>query len=119
MVVKTSTMKTNQINIAKDFTTTPGARYRTDGHFSGQEFYEDILEPKYISLKDTNEKLIINLDGTEGYATSFLDQAFGQLAKEYGKEVVLNRIEFISMAEPFLIEEIKSYMSDSLIIEQK
>jgi hypothetical protein len=98
------------INISEDFSETPGARHRTDGDFSGQEFFEDILEIKFNSLKK-NEILIIDLDGTDGYATSFLDEAFGGLARKYNKDVVLKKLKFISNEEPFLIDEIKSYIN--------
>jgi hypothetical protein len=100
------------IKISNEFSETPGARHRSDGDFSGQEFFEEILEPAYLSLKE-NEKIIIDLDGTDGYATSFLDEAFGGLARKYGKQNVLNKIEFISEEEPFLIDEIKTYMNGS------
>ena len=44
-----------KISIAKDFSLYPGARYRTDGDNSGQQFYEDILKPKFNKVwKDTN-----------------------------------------------------------------
>lgn len=102
-----------KISVAKDFSITPGARYRTDGDFSGQEFYEDILHEKFISILETEESLIVDLDGTDGYATSFLDAAFGELARKFGKEKVLAKIVFISEEEPYLIEEIKSYMNEN------
>lgn len=101
-----------EINIASEFSTTPGARYKTDGDFSGQEFFENILEPKFLSIKDKENKLIVNLDNTYGYATSFLDEAFGGLARKYGKILVLSKIEFISLEEPDLVHEIKSYMDE-------
>ena len=101
-----------EINIALDFSETPGARYKTDGDFSGQDFFENILEPKFLSIKENGKKIIVNLDNTAGYATSFLDEAFGGLARKYGKDIVLNKIEFISIEEPYLIEEIKSYMNE-------
>ena len=78
-----------------------------------QQFYEGILEPKYESLnQEKGEKLEIDLDGTEGYATSFLDEAFGGLARKYGKEKVIKSLVFISYEEPYLIDEIKSYMNE-------
>ena len=102
-----------RIKISEDFSKIPGARYRKDGEYSGQQFYEDILEPKYESLnQEKGEKLEIDLDGTEGYATSFLDEAFGGLAREYGKEKVIKSLVFISYEEPYLIDEIKSYMNE-------
>lgn len=101
----------NLIKIAKDFSITPGARHRTDGDFSGQEFFENILEVKYKEVDKNNGVLTINLDGTDGYATSFLDEAFGGLARKYGISVI-SKIIFISDEEPYLIEEIKSYMNE-------
>lgn len=101
-----------EINIASDFSCTPGARYITDGDFSGQEFFEKILEPSFLNIKNTTDKLFVNLDNTDGFATSFLDEAFGGLARKYGKDLVLSKIEFISIEEPYLIEEIKSYMNE-------
>lgn len=100
-------MKT--INISENFSKTPGARHRSDGDFSGQEFFEDILEKAFTKLTD-DETLLVDLDGTDGYATSFLDEAFGALARKYTKEIVLSKITFKSEEEPYLIEEIKSYM---------
>ena len=100
------------INIAEEFSVTPGARYRTDGDFSGQEFFEEILGEKFLSVIDADNTLIVNLDGTDGYATSFLDEAFGGLARKYGKDLVFSKVNFISEEEPYLIEEIKSYMND-------
>lgn len=98
-----------KIIISEHFSKTPGARHRTDGDFSGQEFFEGILENTFTGLKE-NETLMIDLDGTDGYATSFLDEAFGGLARKYTKEIVLSKISFKSEEEPYLIEEIKSYM---------
>ena len=91
-----------------DFTTTPGPRKREDGLFSGEEFRENFLE-KYF-LDGSSDKIEINLDGVEGYSTAFLEEAFGGLVRKFGKDVVKNRLEFISMEEPFLKEEIKSYI---------
>ncbi len=101
-----------EINIAQDFSETPGARYKTDGDFSGQEFFEIILEPKFIEVQNTENTLLINLDNTDGYATSFLDEAFGGLARKYGRENILKKIDFISNEEPYLIKEIKTYMDE-------
>ncbi len=100
------------LKISSDFSDTPGARYYSDGGDSGQEFYERILRHAFKEALDDNSKLTIDLDGTEGYATSFLDEAFMRLTKEFGKENVLTHIEIISSEEPDWIEEIKSYIED-------
>lgn len=101
------------INICKDFSETPGARYRLEGDFSGEEFREDILKPKFEEIKETNEKLIIELDGGYGYPTSFLEEAFGGMARIYGSKMIKDKLEFISNDEPSLVDEILSYIEDA------
>jgi len=97
------------INIfVADFTTTPGPRKKEDGRFSGEEFREKYLE-KYFNDGST-EKIIINLDGVEGYSTAFLEEAFGGLVRMFGKDIVKRRLGFISTEEPMLIDEIDSYI---------
>ena len=97
-----------EISIAKDFTDTPGGRYKKDGPYSGEEFREKLLEPLFQT--NSSEKIIINLDGVEGYSTAFLEEAFGGLARIFGKKIVKKRLEFISIEEPLLKEEIKNYI---------
>lgn len=99
------------IRIATDFTETPGARYRVEGDFSGEEFREDILEPRFLEASNRGEKLTIDLDGGYGYPTSFLEEAFGGLARKYGSQIVAATLEFISQDEPSLVDEIREYIS--------
>ncbi|RYX84645.1 DUF4325 domain-containing protein [bacterium] len=103
----------NIIRISKDFSTTPGARYRSDGKFSGQEFYENILSQKFEKSLSQNKQLIIDLDGTYGFATSFLSEAFNRLSMAFGSDVVWSNIKIISSEEPYLIDEIKEYIHDA------
>jgi hypothetical protein len=100
------------LKISSDFSETPGARYYTDGHDSGEEFYERILRHAFKEALDDRSILSIDLDGTEGYATSFLDEAFMRLTKEFGKKEVLSHIKIISSEEPDWISEIDSYIKD-------
>jgi len=102
------------LSIANDFKETPGARYISDGPYSGELFYKDHLKPAFLKVKDNDKKLIIDLDGTEGYATSFLDEAFGSLSKEFSEDFVLSKIKFISTEEPNLVNEIKDYIHEAL-----
>lgn len=100
------------INIAKDFASTPGARYKADGSFSGEEFRERCLEPYFQDVED-DSKIVIILDGTEGYATSFLEEAFGGLARKYGKKRCLERLSFISNEDKLLVDEVRTYIESS------
>lgn len=98
------------ITISKDFSETPGSRYISEGKYSGEEFRETLLKQSFLEAREKNEKLIINLDGGYGYPTSFLEEAFGGLARLYGSTVVLDIIEIISEDEPSLVDEIKDYI---------
>jgi hypothetical protein len=100
------------IKISADFTTCPGARYYSDGPFSGEEFFDKLLSAKFGESLSSREKLTVDLDGTEGYATSFLDEAFSRLAKKYNPKTVWDNLILISSEEPDWIDEIKTYIFD-------
>src|SRR3990172_10415973 len=108
-------METDQLSVivAKEFSMTPGPRYRSEGDFSGQQFREDLLRPRFIKALETNKKLFVDLDGTEGYLTSFLEEAFGGLAREFGEDVVESRLQFKSLDDPLAVEEILEYIKDA------
>jgi len=101
-----------QINISKDFSDSPGARYRSDGEKSGQEFYETLLKTKFDEALEKSEHLFIDLDNSWGYASSFISGSFGQLSSDYGADKVLRTLKFKSQDDPMLeqkiIEEIKN-----------
>jgi hypothetical protein len=73
-------MNEHAIIIDRDFTHYPGGRHRKHGKFSGEEFRDDFLVPAL----HTYERVIVDLDGVEGYASSFLEEAFGGLVREAG-----------------------------------
>ena len=102
-----------KISIAKDFSATPGSRNIFEGAFSGEEFLNKVLEPKFVSTLKKDAVITIDLDGTEGFATSFLEEAFGGLARKYEPKLVLEKLRFISNDEPLLTEEIKSYIQEA------
>ena len=93
-----------------DFTIFPNTRHRDEGEGSGEQFFEEYLKPAYEKAVAKNESLEVDLDGTEGYATSFLDESFGLLAEFFGSNEVLNRLKIISLEEPDWENEIKSYI---------
>ncbi|MFA6250275.1 MAG: hypothetical protein WC686_02080 [Candidatus Shapirobacteria bacterium] len=104
-----------EVNIAKDFTLTPGARYRTDGKFSGEEFYEDVLKARIDEVwsKD-NSKLIVYLDGTYGYASSFLSEVSIRIVKDFiDKKKILEKINFVSEKDPLIVEAIVKFINET------
>ena len=107
------------INVAKDFTETPGARYKTQGAFSGEEFRDNILYPKFIDSIKNNDKLTVNLDGGYGYGSSFLEEAFGGLVRKLKKEKNMHyndvkSIEIISNDNIAWIKKIHTYIDEEI-----
>lgn len=90
----------NTISILNDFSEYPGLRHCNISDDSGEEFYHTILNKKFKEVYERNEILTIILDGTGGYASSFLDEAFGNLVYDFTLNVVKNHIEIISEEEP-------------------
>lgn len=92
-------MKT--INIKNDFTKNPGLRHSNISEFSGEDFYHTILNSLFYQALKSKEKLIVILDGVEGYAPSFLDEAFGNLVYDFSLEKVKKILSIISEDEPY------------------
>lgn len=109
-------MKKIEIIISSDFTDAPGARYRKDGPFSGEEFYEDLMKSKLKSVWDNEEKLYINFDNTMGYASSFISEVFLRAVTDFkDKKKIKEKIIFISEDDPLLIDEIEAAIDEAKI----
>lgn len=94
------------ISIAKNFSIYPGGRVKEDGPYSGQLFKEQFLIPILKDLK----QVIIDLDGTRGYGSSFLEEAFGGLIRDgYPKSQILTSFKFKS-SDQSIIDEINEYI---------
>jgi hypothetical protein len=101
------------IKIAEEFSKTPGPRSRDEGQFSAEEFLDTLLMERYQQAVQSRARLLILLDGTAGYATSFLEGAFGELVRRTSKKRVKETIQFISTEEPYLIDEINQYIENA------
>ena len=78
------------IHVREDFTEFPGGRYREDGTFSGEEFRNDFLIPAL----DNFDQVLVQLDGTAGYPSSFLEEAFGGLVRAgYSRAALAKKLE--------------------------
>lgn len=71
-------MKMTTIRIAEEFSRLPGGRYPEDGDGNGTDFREEFLVPAL----DKGEIVTVVLDGTRGYPSSFLEEAFGGLIRQ-------------------------------------
>ena len=100
------------LSVATDFSQTPGPRYSSDGKSSAEEFRSFHLLPALSKARSDGQKLLIVLDGTSGYAASFLEEAFGGLIRHGSMQPdeAIDLLEFESVEEPELIEEIKGFM---------
>lgn len=93
-----------------EFSRYPTGRYREHSNSSGEEFRDDYLLP---ALKKSSSVVII-LDGTEGYGSSFLDEAFAQIpeSNDFSLKDIRGRVEFVSESDPSLITEINDNIDD-------
>jgi len=87
-------MEELKIVISSDFSNKLGGRWIKLGLYSGEAFYNILLLPKYQKAREENVKLHIYLDGTKGYGSSFLDQSFGELARNHNVTEVKDTIVF-------------------------
>lgn len=99
-----------EIKVLRDFTFTPGARDYDDGKESGQEFYEKLLKIKFKEALDQKVKLKVDLDGVEGYPSSFLSESFGLLGNEFGAEIAWANLIIVSNEVPKFIKKIEGYV---------
>lgn len=67
-----------RIKIATDYSDTPVGRFPEDGEYNGTRFREEFLRPA-LSEED---KVRVDIDGVEGYGSSFLEEAFGGLVRK-------------------------------------
>lgn len=89
----------------------PGPRYKLQGKGSGEAFREDYLIPAFNKAIENKEILYVDMDGAKyGYPTSFLEEAFGGLARKCGTELVQKTIRIESTGEPMLVKEIMHYI---------
>jgi hypothetical protein len=102
-----------QLNILRDFTLTPGPRFRHEGPFSGEQFREEVLVPKFKEALQAKTTLHVDLDGTAGYGTSFLEESFGGLARIYSPDLVLKHIELKSEEDAYLAEDVIAYIEEA------
>ncbi len=94
------------ISIAKDFALKSGPRFAKHGDFSGEQFREEFLEP---ALREYDE-VVVNLDGTLGYGSSFLEEVFGGAVRSNCP--VDEKLRLVSN-DKYLVKEIQEYIRDA------
>ena len=108
--------KTDQefVLYVREFTLTPGPRLEDDGNFSGEEFRKRYLLPRYLEAVKNGGYLLVILEGTKGYASSFLEEAFGGLVREGLKRKDLkDHLRIRTEDRPWYKPEIYSYIAEA------
>jgi hypothetical protein len=65
-----------------EYARSPGGRFRSDGPFSGEWFREEVVRPALADAIRAGDRLEVELDGTSGYGSSFLEECFGGLIRK-------------------------------------
>jgi len=81
---------------AKQFSKTPGPRFKKLGSNSGEEFREKFLEKWFKE----NTEVVIDTNGVVlSFSPSFLSESFGKIAENYGEKKFFNLIHFKNDSE--------------------
>lgn len=88
------------LSIKDSFSEFTGLRHCNISDNSGEEFYHKILNKAFKEAFEKQEQLVIILDKVDGYASSFLDEAFGNLVYDFHLINVKKSIQIISEQEP-------------------
>lgn len=88
-----SLMGERRYSLARDFSAHPGPRYKRQGKHSGEQFRD-----KLLTWLEEPGTIVLDLDGTSGIGSSFIDEAFGGLVFARGMPAseVRNRIRLKS-----------------------
>jgi hypothetical protein len=108
------------IEIARDFSRTPGPRFRSLGPYSGEEFRERLVDALSASPDGTVE---VVLDGTEGYGSSFLEEAFGGLVRmgPFRADELEHRLKIVAHDRLYetYADEAYRYLKDAIAASDK
>lgn len=102
-----------EYDFANEYSKYPGGRFVKLGPHSGEDFRERILKPL---LKDNpNKGIRIDASGVEtSFSPSFLDECFGQLAKDMGINNFNIRIHLVSNVNPKLKDKMMYYVKRAI-----
>lgn len=98
------------INVASQFSKYPAGRDREDGPYNGEKFRKKFL---YEPLSQ-GQHVTVNMDGTRGYGSSFLDEAFGGLIRDGLDPQTVKKLLKINSKDPSMSLEIFGYIDDAV-----
>lgn len=86
-------MSQKTIDIGLDFSKVPAGRHPEDGDYSGEAFRNNLLKPALEEF----ERVEVVLDNTEGFGSSFLEEAFGGLVRlGFSRDFLLSHLVIIA-----------------------
>ena len=88
----------------RDFTTVPGARHRTDGDGSADQFFEEYVEVLFNEAAKDAKKIAIDFDGTWSYPSSFTSQLAMLIKTKYDPDYIREHLDIIANDEPGMVE---------------
>ena len=94
------------LSILNDFSEYPKLRYCSLSEDSAEKFYHEKLNAAFEDAYSKKIILVVNIDYTAGYTSSFLDEAFGNLVYDFGLNLVKDFLKIISEDEPYWIDMI-------------
>jgi hypothetical protein len=95
-------MEAITISVAENFSKFPAGR---TGRRSGEDFRQILLEP---ALRQNNNVRVL-LDGTLGYGSNFLEEAFGGLLQSFSREY-LDAYLSVQATDTSLVKEVWQYI---------
>lgn len=108
-------MTSKTLNIALQYSPSPAGRYQSDGPYPGETFRDELLWP---ALSDGGV-VTVNLDGTAGFGSSFLEEAFGGLVRKGLTEPELQaRLRIISARQSY-VDRIWNYIHRAAVEEAR
>ncbi len=104
-----------RLNIAREYSRCPGARYDREGDYSGERFREHFLLPRLKEAIATGGMLEVVMDGSAGYSTAFIEESFGGLIRVDGLSLqeIKNHLIIISEEDETYINEINFYLQNA------
>lgn len=71
------------IDVAERFSRHPAGRVPSDGPDNGERFREEFLVPalRDAMMRSEGARVIVDIDGCRAFGSSFLEEAFGGLAR--------------------------------------
>lgn len=97
------------VKVATAFSRYPAGRTPNDGPFSGEAFRKQHLEP----FLKRDETVVVDLDGTRGYGSSFLEEAFGGLVRAGIQVDALKRLLRLEGGRASVKTEIEDYIAQA------